>query len=40
MLSSPVPNLDYFDPLFAFVDNEVDVTLRFLEEHALEIGTL
>jgi hypothetical protein len=35
--TSPIPNVQHIDPLFAFVAHEVQVPLRFLQQHALEL---
>ena len=32
-----MPNVQHVDPLRGFVAHEVQVTLRFLEQHALEL---
>jgi hypothetical protein len=35
--ASLIPNVQHVDPLFALVADEVQVTLRFFQHHALEL---
>lgn len=35
--ASPIPNVQHVDPLFALLADEVQMTLSFLEQDALEV---
>jgi hypothetical protein len=39
-LATAVPNFEHFEPLSSFIDDEVNVTLRLLEQHALRIRSV